>query len=83
MFGGAKIRKTIGRAFTHNRFMFGNIAYIYMARPFLTIKNSDMKEIIKDFMDENFTKREVLLYGVGYPLLLLAICVAAEWINSL
>lgn len=46
-----------------------------------------MKELfeimMKDILSENFTRRELVVYGIVAPLGLLAACVLAEVINSL
>ena len=46
-----------------------------------------MKEIIeillKDIREENFTGREIIIYGIIAPLGLIAACVLAEVINAL
>ena len=46
-----------------------------------------MKELfeimMKDILSENFTKREYVVYGIVAPLALIAVCVLAEFINSL
>jgi hypothetical protein len=46
-----------------------------------------MKELFdilrKDIMSENFTRRELVVYGIIAPLALIAACVLAEVINAL
>ncbi len=46
-----------------------------------------MKEILelleKDILSEDFSTRDYVLYGVFAPLVLLAVCVLAEFINAL
>jgi hypothetical protein len=34
-----------------------------------------MKDIIKDYMTEQFTVRECLIYGVAYPLGIIILCI--------
>ena len=40
-------------------------------------KDTDMKEIIKDYMSEDFTVKEWVRYGVVYPILGIAACLLA------
>ena len=46
-----------------------------------------MKELFeilsKDIMSENFTRREFIIYGIVYPLGLIAACVLAEIVSNL
>lgn len=46
-----------------------------------------MKELfeimMKDILSENFTRRELVVYGIIAPLALIAACVLGEFINSL
>lgn len=40
-------------------------------------KDTDMKEIIKDYMSEDFTVKEWVRYGIVYPILGIAACLLA------
>ncbi len=46
-----------------------------------------MKELIeiltKDIMDENFTKREYIVYGIVTPLVLVALMALAGWLETI
>ena len=37
-----------------------------------------MRELLNDFHSENFTCKEILVYGIAYPLGLIAVCMLAE-----
>ena len=39
--------------------------------------------MMKDIQKENFTKREVIVYGVIAPIMLVAVMDLAGWIDSL
>lgn len=39
--------------------------------------------MMKDIQKENFTKREVIVYGVIAPIMLVAVMAFAGWIDSL
>ena len=46
-----------------------------------------MKELIeillKDIKDENFTKREYIVYGIVTPLVLVALMAVAGWLETM
>jgi hypothetical protein len=46
-----------------------------------------MKEFLrimgKDIYDEHFTKREIIIYGIVSPLVLVAVMALAGWIETL
>ena len=46
-----------------------------------------MKELIeiltKDIKDENFTKREYIVYGILTPLVLVALMAVAGWLETM
>lgn len=46
-----------------------------------------MKELIeillKDIKDENFTKREYIVYGIATPLVLVALMAVAGWLETM
>ena len=37
-----------------------------------------MNDILKDFKDDNFTKKEFIIYGVIAPLLFISLCLFAS-----
>ena len=37
-----------------------------------------MEELLNDFNSENFTRREIIVYGIAYPVGLIAVCMLAE-----
>ena len=37
----------------------------------------------KDIKSENFTRKEIIIYGIIAPLALLLVCGFAEWLNQL
>jgi len=39
-----------------------------------------MDRILEDFKSENFSKREIIVYGVLAPLAAFAVCIASELI---
>ena len=41
-----------------------------------------MRELLNDIKGENFTRREILVYGIAYPLGLIAMCMIAELLNK-
>lgn len=51
------------------------------------IKYTTMKELIeillKDIKDENFTKREYIVYGIVTPLVLVGIMAVAGWLETM
>ena len=53
----------------------------------LTFKQTIMKEFLrimeKDIMREKFTRKEYIIYGIVYPLALVAIMCIAGWLETL
>ena len=45
-----------------------------------------MKELIKvfekDIKSENFTRKEIIIYGIIAPLALILVCGLAEWLSK-
>ena len=45
-----------------------------------------MKELFeifeKDIMSENFTRKEIVIYGIIAPLALILVCELAEWLSK-
>ena len=45
-----------------------------------------MKELFeifeKDIMSENFTRKEIVIYGIIAPLALILVCGLAEWLSK-
>lgn len=45
-----------------------------------------MKELIKvfekDIKSENFTRKEIVIYGIIAPLALILVCGLAEWLSN-
>ena len=42
-----------------------------------TIKRA-MRELLNDIYNENFTRKKIIVYGIVYPVGLIAVCMLAE-----
>ena len=70
-----------------NRWLWRWNSNRHLFETLFTKKYTTMKELIeimlKDIKDENFTKREYIVYGILTPLVLVALMAVAGWLETM